>query len=165
MNEFLKRKIIPFYSAKKTIDNIKLFGLIDGIRIDMNDYAFDAEMFRDDCKYFIDDRIDDLKDLPKKAPLLKEIYQEGIYEGKKKGYEKASLEYEKKLLEQSKEFLNQSKILEKDINERNSLLSEYELYIEKRELEFKKLNEQQLEMLKKLKKQYNELLKMHLNYD
>lgn len=53
----------------------------------------------------------------------------GKLEGKKEGYIEASAEYERKLRQQADEFLNQMKDVERERNEYEDLLREYEQYI------------------------------------
>jgi hypothetical protein len=137
MNEFWKRMIIPLYNSKKVIKSVKKHGLVKGIT-------------------------EDTKELAKEAPIISSVYNigksDGVYEGKKKGYVQASNKYEKKLLEQAEKFKEQKVVLENDIEERDSLLKEYEVYIEEKEAELEKLTKKQLQTLFKIKKQYEELL-------
>lgn len=137
MNEFWKRMIIPFYNTKKTVESIKTYGLVEGIK-------------------------EDSKELAKEAPIINTIYKmgktDGVYEGKKQGYIRASKEYEDKLLKQAQKFKNQKVLLKKDINERDLLLKEYEEYIESRVSEYNRLTIQQENALHKMKKEYEELL-------
>ncbi|GEM_PF-4691265 len=137
MNEFWKRMIIPFCNTKKTVNSIKTYGFVDGIK-------------------------EDSKELAKETPIISSLYNmgksDGIYEGKKQGYIKASKEYENKLSNQAQRFKEQKVLLQKDIEERDILLTEYEAYIEARSAEYKKLSIQQAEALQRMKKEYQELL-------
>lgn len=58
----------------------------------------------------------------------------GKLEGKKEGYIEASAEYERKLRQQADEFINQMKDVERERNEYEDLLREYEQYIHDMEI-------------------------------
>lgn len=51
------------------------------------------------------------------------------YEGELKGFKDASDLYERKLREQAKSFLEQKKVLKEKLDELNSIINEYEIYI------------------------------------
>lgn len=79
----------------------------------------------------------------------------GRLEGIKDGYEEASGEYEKKLRRQAELFLKQKKDAEKELAEYETLLNEYEKYIE--ELECKCTA---IDHLKEIKEIYEELKRL-----
>ena len=66
-------------------------------------------------------------------PAYEEGNKDGLFQGKKDGYEEASCEYEKKLLAQADSFLRQSTIFEGQKAEYEALLMEYEVYIDRLE--------------------------------
>lgn len=79
----------------------------------------------------------------------------GRYEGMKAGYVEASGEYEQKLRKQAEEFLNQIKDVEREKEEYDNLLNEYEAYI--RELEKKGVADNRVDEEKEV---YNNLKKL-----
>lgn len=93
------------------------------------------------------------------APVLREIYKKGKYEGKKEGYVDASYEYEKKLLEQADEFLKQKSIFEDERDMYEELLDEYNKTIERLEEKVDR-TEAENKLLKQLLIRANKLQRM-----
>lgn len=133
---FIKKRINPIYYTKNIIDKVSENGLAGGFK----------ELLRED-----------LED----TPVLSGIYNigrdEGYYEGKNDGYNKASFEYEKKLLKQGHEMSKQKKLYEKNNEEWNRLLNEYEEYIMTMEAKIEQLTSEQLAYLRKIYEMRDEL--------
>lgn len=73
------------------------------------------------------------EDITEDNPLGKAIFHAGKFEGKEEGYAEASDAYEQKLLDMADQFLAQTKNVEKEREEYNQLMDEYEAEIERLE--------------------------------
>jgi hypothetical protein len=95
------------------------------------------------------------KHITEDYPVVSHIYNlgkdDGIHEGKKEGYVRASSEYEKKLLKQAEEFLNQKNGLADNIKQRDELLDEYEKCISEMEAKNNSLTSEQRTLLDEMK--------------
>ena len=99
--------MIPGYKEYTLVNDIKEHGVVDGIKENIR------------------------RERQEDNPFTSRLYQEGKYDGKKDGYIEASMEYEAKLLSQADEFLKQKTIFEKQRDEYDNLLREYEEEIER----------------------------------
>lgn len=135
---FIEKRINPFYYTKNIIDKVSENGLAGGFK----------ELLRED-----------LEDTPILSGIYKVGRDEGFYEGKKDGYNKASFEYENKLLKQADEFLKQKKLYQNNSKEKDRLLNEYEDYIMKMEAKIEQLTSEQRGYLRRIYKSKEELLR------
>lgn len=107
VKRYLKHVLIP---GSRTIDTIMNIQSEGGIK--------------EGAMKSLQDEIEDMKS-------IMPGYKMGVFDGKKEGYNEASIEYEKKLMEQADLFLNQEKDYRKEKEEYNKLLDEYEEEIRK----------------------------------
>lgn len=101
---------------------------------------------------------EELKETPGVNLIYKMGKEDGNYEGKKEGYLQASNEYEKKLLAQAKEFKEQSQLLKTNSEAKDTLMKEYEIYIEQQEKIIDRLSSEKRELLDRIKNEYNEIM-------
>jgi len=128
-SKLLKKALIPGYSTVDLVKKVKNHGVVGAVKEEI-----------------------------KETPIMNTVYKlgkdDGKLEGMKEGYVRASREYESKLLEQAEKFKTQKIMLESDIKERDLLLKEYEEYIEQREAELDGLTKEELQMLYRMKREY-----------
>jgi hypothetical protein len=108
-------------------------------------------------KVVVEEIKDKVKEGVKKAPILKQVYKMGEYDGKKDGYTEASEKYEDKLIRQLQEFVKKENEHKATSKEKEDLLNEYEAYIEEKETIIDQLTDEQLKLLEIIKEMKNKI--------
>ena len=137
VKRLLKKVLIPGYNAYDLVTKVNEDGVVGGVKKKLKE--------------------DFIEDMPVVGNLYDMAKEEGRVAGKVEGYVEASNEYEKKLLSQAETFLKQKNKLAENIQQREVLLDEYEVCIEKMENELESLTKEQLVLLNKMKAMQNRL--------